>query len=36
MMLKDELIRLNAKGNWDYITEGKGLYFLLDVTPEQC
>jgi len=33
-LLREELQKLNVKGNWEYITEGRGLYILLDVTPE--
>jgi len=35
-LLRDELLRLKAPGNWDHITNQIGMFSYTGLTPEQC
>ena len=36
LSLKQKLIELGSKLNWDHLTEQKGMFAFTGLTPEQC
>lgn len=36
ILLKDTLVKIGTKGNWDHVTSQIGMFSFLGLNPKQC